>query len=35
MNSKKKKKRQTIQYKGLAGPQRSIALSEVYALTTK
>jgi hypothetical protein len=26
------KKRHTIQYKGLVGPQRSIALSEVYAI---
>jgi hypothetical protein len=32
MNSKKG---QTIHYKGLGGPQRSIALSEVYALTKK
>jgi hypothetical protein len=32
MNSKK---RHTIQYKYLVGPQRSIALSEVYAITKK
>jgi hypothetical protein len=34
-NALNSKKGQIIQYKGLAGPQRSIALSEVYALTRK